>query len=91
LVRHRSTLRVVKLFCIELFSGTFRSLLCNMRGLLSLLNLELNGVLDDDTGNFLDYSYAAAQALEDFVTRRTDEYPTSLLLRHQRGDSVDVE
>ncbi len=91
LIRHKMTLRVVKLFCVEMYSGTFASLFQNMRENLSLTSLELTGVLEDTLGNFMDYSYAAAQALGDFVTRRSRTFPMELLQRHQRGSSADGE
>lgn len=89
LVRHKTTLRVVKLFCVEMYSGTFFSLLSRMRENLELVSLELTGVLEDIGGNFLDYSYVAAKALEDYVTKRSQQFPFDALQRHQRKGSED--
>ncbi|KAG4437428.1 hypothetical protein IFR05_007110 [Cadophora sp. M221] len=91
LLRHRTTLRVVKLFCVEMYSGTFTSLLCGMREGLSLVSLELTGILEDADGSFLEYSYTAAKALEDYVTMRRQDFPVEILRRHQRGSSEEVE
>lgn len=91
LLRHRTTLQVVKLFCVEMYSGTFASLLRAMREGLSLVGLELTGILEDADGSFLGYSYTAAKALEDYVTKRSQEFPIEILRRHQRGSSEEVE
>ncbi|RDW74796.1 hypothetical protein BP6252_05938 [Coleophoma cylindrospora] len=89
LIRHKSTLHTVKLFCVELYSGTFISLLYNMRENLRLTSLELDGVLEDTAGNFLNYSYNAADALADYVTRRNNIFPFSKLKQHQIRTMLD--
>ena len=89
LVRHNTTLRVVKLFCVEMYSGTFLSLLSRMRENLELVSLELTGVLEDVAGNFLDYSCVAAKALEDYVTKRSQQFPFDSIQRYQRENSED--
>lgn len=60
LIRHKCTLRTVNYFCVEMYSGTLESLIQTLRQNLSLTSLGLGGVLEDTTGNFLDYSYAVA-------------------------------
>ncbi|PVH74333.1 hypothetical protein DL98DRAFT_658814 [Cadophora sp. DSE1049] len=90
LLRHKTTLRVLKLFCAEMYSGTFSSLLSRMRENLDLVSLELTGVLEDIEGNFLDYSYVAAKALEDYVTKRRHQFPLDIVRLHQRGNSEEI-
>ncbi|KAH7371767.1 hypothetical protein BKA64DRAFT_715256 [Cadophora sp. MPI-SDFR-AT-0126] len=90
LLRHKTTLRVLKLFCIEMYSGTFPNLLSRIRENLDLVSLELTGVLEDIEGNFLDYSYVGAKAVEDYVTNRIHHFPFEAIRRHQRGSSEEI-
>ena len=87
LARHTDTLRAVYLFCVQLYSGTFKSLFCNMRETLKLNKLELTGDFHDDGGVFMSYSFHAAVAIERFVTKQSSIYPSNEILRHQRKSS----
>ena len=89
LTRHTDTLRTVCLFCVQLYSGTFESLLHKIREGLQLDRFELVGEFDDEKGNFLNYSFRAALAIERFVTRRGSTYPSREICRHQRKASPD--
>lgn len=89
LTRHTGTLRAVCLFCVKLYSGTFKSLFHRMRGALRLDRLELTGEFEDDGGKFLSYSFNAAMAIERFVTRRSSIYPSKEIFQHQRKNSPD--
>lgn len=89
LTRHAGTLRDLCLFCVQLYSGNFKSLFHRVRGALRLGRFELTGEFEDDDGKFLSYSFNAAMAIERFVTRRSSIYPSNEILQHQRKNSPD--
>jgi hypothetical protein len=89
LTRHAGSLKAVSLFYVEMYSGTFMSLFHRMRDALRLDRLELDGIFKDVGGDYLDYSFWAARAIERFVTRHSLNYPSEEIFQHQRGESPD--